>query len=282
MADALAGCTPAGSAPSIAFAGCWREAWLEGLSSPLDLLVFDPYAGGRFETEPVAAFAEQFGSCGLVAYARFPRGCAGQVLELSRSGVHAVVTGDVDDRPAEFGAVVRAALERSALAQGRAIWEARTPASVRGLFLRLLQAPQEGLTPAAAGRMWHAHPKTIRTHLRRAGLPPLGKLIVWARLVRACQFLQDAGRSIENVALVLGFASANSFRNQLLRYTGLRPSEVRRPGGMRSVLLRFEGALQPGASAAGGSARCGRAPSRCVPGPGEDATVRETALHGRR
>jgi len=279
VADALAGSYPAGTS-SLTFVSCWREAHLAGLSSPLELLVFDPYADGLFQGEPVATFAEQFGSCGLVAYARFPRGCAGQVLELSRSGVHAVVTRDVDDGPAELGRVLKSVLECRALAQGRAIWEAHTPASVRGLLPRLLRAPQDAVTPDSAGRMWHAHPKTIRSHLRRAGLPPLGKLIVWSRLLQACQLLQDAGRSVENVALVLGFASANGFRNQLLRYTGLRPSDVRRPGGMATVLRRFEQALERATCGASGSAECDRVSAPCASALGNGAIVGGTTLPG--
>lgn len=277
-ADALAASNPAGH-PALTFATGWREARQMGLSSPIELLVFDPYASGDFQTEPVARYAEQFSSCGLVAYARFPHGCARDMFELSRAGVHGVVARDVDDPPASFSRVLLTTLERRALGQSRSMWQSRTPPTLSDLLPRLLAAPQDRLTPADVARMCHAHPKTIRTHLRRAGLPALGKLIVWSRLLRACQLLQDTARSVENVALVLGFASANSFRNQLLRYTRLCPTQVRCADGLKVVLLRFGEALQPGASAAGGSGACGPALSACASGFGEGAILGETALH---
>ncbi|HEX7242207.1 MAG TPA: helix-turn-helix domain-containing protein, partial [Longimicrobiaceae bacterium] len=131
-------------------------------------------------------------------------------------------------------------------AQALSLLERRMPPPLRDLLPRLLLEATECLTPGEVARRCHRHPKTLCAQLRSAGLPSLGKLVVWTRLVRACHFLQDAGRSVENVALVLGFASANSFRNQLLRYVGVRPTDLRRTGELHSLLLRFEATLGSG------------------------------------
>jgi AraC-like DNA-binding protein len=150
----------------------------------------------------------------------------------------------VDDAPHTLAELLDRALEYSMLVKALALLERRTPPSIRDLLPRLLFRTQDNLTPAQVARLCHCHPKTLRVHLRSAGLPSLAKLIVWTRLIRACHLLQDAGRSVESVALALGFASANGFRNQLLRYAGVRPTDLREMGNPRFLLARFRHALR--------------------------------------
>ncbi len=55
-------------------------------------------------------------------------------------------------------------------------------------------------------------------------------------LFQAAYRLGDTPRTVENVALSLGFASASALRNQLRRYAGVTPHELR-PGASLEVLL---------------------------------------------
>jgi AraC-like DNA-binding protein len=232
--------------PSLEFATSWAEVRSSAASTAPELLVFDPYVTGRLEHEPIVCFARQFQSCVMVGYSAFPRGCARDVLELSRAGVHAVATLDGDDAPRALADLLDQALEFGPLAQAHSVLERQLPPSLRGILPGLLFHASETLTPAKIACRCHCHPKTLRTYLRRAGLPSLAKLIVWTRLVRASHLLRDTTRPVENVALALGFASANSFRNQLLLYAGLRPTDLRVSGDPRLILARFEAALAAG------------------------------------
>ncbi|HEX7238692.1 MAG TPA: hypothetical protein VF263_00390, partial [Longimicrobiaceae bacterium] len=85
--------------PCISFASGWVEARTLALVGAPEMLVFDPYATGRFDGESFAAFAGQFRSCVLFGYGAFPCGCARDVLDLGRAGVDGVATQDVDDAP---------------------------------------------------------------------------------------------------------------------------------------------------------------------------------------
>jgi AraC-like DNA-binding protein len=251
--------------PLLVVAAGWGETHALALGTAPALLVFDPYNDGLFNDEPVLAFAEQFRSCVLFGYAAFPRGCARDVLQLSRAGVHAVATQDLDDAPHAFAALLDGALESGTVGHARLLLEQHTPAALRTVLPRLLFRGAVSLKPAEVAGLCHCHPKTLRVYLRNSGLPSLGKLITWARLVRACHLLQDGGRSVENVALVLGFASANNFRNQLMRYAGVCPTAVRGSGTSLAVLSRFQAALQEGNRAQTCSAACDPLPAQCAP-----------------
>jgi len=231
--------------PVLELASGWPKAGVMALASAPDLLVFDPYAGGSFDGGPILGFTERFPSCVLFGYGTFPRGCAGDVLELSRAGVHGVATRDMDDLPEALARLLDRTLEHGTLTQAVSLLERRMPPAIRDLLPGFLFRAHGSFTPSEVARFCHCHPKTLGAHLRHAGLPSLGKLIVWARLIRACHLLRGTGRSVESVALVLGFASANSFRNQLLRYVGIRPTDLRKTGDFRLVLGRFEDALGP-------------------------------------
>ena len=56
----------------------------------------------------------------------------------------------------------------------------------------------------------------------------------------AARLLEDPGRTIEQVALKLDFASGTALRNMFKRYTGLRTTEVRENGGVRCLLHAFK------------------------------------------
>lgn len=258
---------------SLRFAAGWEHAQALARFEPPDLLVFDPYDGDRLDSQPIARFAAQFSSCVLVAYSRFPHGCARGVLELSRAGVHAVATLDVDDAPHALTALLDTALEDGMLGRAASLLARRSPPPLRTLLPRALFLSYHDLTPSSVAGLCHCHPKTLRVHLRRAGLPSLAKLVVWSRLIRACHLLRDPRRSVESVALTLGFASANAFRNQVLRYLGVCPTDLREREDAEFVLRRFQQALKRSAVARSGSRACDPVLPACATGAGSGVTV---------
>ncbi|HEV3050484.1 MAG TPA: helix-turn-helix domain-containing protein [Longimicrobium sp.] len=272
LADALALRERAWS-PCLEFATGWSEVHARAAAAAPELLVFDPYADGRFDGESVASFAGQFRSCVLVGYSAFPRGSARDVLELSRAGAHDVVTQDVDDARQTLAERLDRALESGAFVHAVSLLERRCPPPVRHVLPRVLFRTRGALTPPQAARLCHCHPKTLRAYLRAAGLPSLGRLIVWTRLIRACCLLQDPGRSVESVARVLGFASANGLRNQMLRYVGVCPTGLRGPGRLERVLDRFQTALDRKGAAANGSPACDPVLETSVSRVGRPATL---------
>jgi len=97
--------------------------------------------------------------------------------------------------------------------------------------------------------------RTLGRRLLRAGLPSPQATIGWCRLLAAAQAMEEGGRTLEQVALRLEFPGAASLRNMLLRYTGLRPRDVREGGGLRCVLAAFRRAVEAGRAREGPARR---------------------------
>jgi AraC-like DNA-binding protein len=75
--------------------------------------------------------------------------------------------------------------------------------------------------------------------LKRAGLPAVGRLLVWIRLLHAAEWLGDPGRTGQSVSRQLEYSSGAAFRRVLKNYTGATPTGVVANGGMLFVLRHF-------------------------------------------
>ncbi len=75
--------------------------------------------------------------------------------------------------------------------------------------------------------------------LKRAGLPSVGRLMVWIRLLHAAEWLCDPGRTGQSVGRQLEYSSGAAFRRVLKNYTGATPTAVVAKGGMPFVLRHF-------------------------------------------
>jgi AraC-like DNA-binding protein len=232
------GCAPCEPEP-VRFASDWREMHELALDWLAHLAVFDPYAAGELDVDSCAEFAEAFPSVAIFAYGAFPRHAERDVFRLTKLGVHGIAAREHDDTPSALRLCLTEAMEYTVVGAVLAALEDRLTAELVPLLRYLLSRVHQPLSPAASARFYHSDERTLRGHLRRDGLPPINSLIVWLRLLRAAHLLQDSARSIENVALRLEFASVNSFRNQLQRYAGVSPSELRVRGGFHFVLNKF-------------------------------------------
>jgi AraC-like DNA-binding protein len=176
----------------------------------------------------------------VIAYVRWTETSGREVLELARAGVTDIVREGFDDT----GHALRAAIADASIA--RAASEIRgevlavVPAETRSIFGWLLDHAQENLDVDALARALGVDRRTVTRRLHVAGLPTPRIAIGWCRLMLASRLLEDPGRTLEGIALALDFASGAALRNMLLRYTGLRPREVRENGGLRCVLHLFK------------------------------------------
>lgn len=238
VAAAKLGCKPWESEP-VRFAANWSDMHDTALDWPAHLAVFDPYASGELDVESCAEFADNFPSLALFAYGRFRRQSENDLFQLYRTGVRGIAVRDFDASATALRLHLTEAMEHTVVGVVLAALEDRLTPDLVPLLRYLLSRTHQPLCPADAARFHHSHERTLRGHLHCAGLPPINGLIVWLRLLRAAHLLQDSARSIENVALRLEFASVNSFRNQLRRYAGVSPSELRERGGFQYLLGEF-------------------------------------------
>ncbi|MEQ1855042.1 MAG: D-alanyl-D-alanine carboxypeptidase/D-alanyl-D-alanine-endopeptidase [Longimicrobiales bacterium] len=78
-------------------------------------------------------------------------------------------------------------------------------------------------------------PRSLRQALEEAGLPAPTRVLLWGRLLLAGARLSSDGRTVEDVAFSLGYATATSLARAMKRQTGLTPREVSAHGGMERV-----------------------------------------------
>lgn len=216
------------------------------LRSPPQLTIFDPYVDGELELEACRGFHVEFPSSALLPYGDFAHRPARDVLCLAELGVHDAVTRGKDDDPLALQRVLAEALSRTIVGAVLSDLEDLIPANLVPLTRHLLVAAHRPLSPSDLANFYCRHPKTLRKHLRAAGLPTTNKLIVWSRLFHAAHLLSDSARSFENVAWTLGFCSPSALRAQLQRYVGTAPKELIRCGGLNLLLREFRSRYEAG------------------------------------
>lgn len=75
--------------------------------------------------------------------------------------------------------------------------------------------------------------------LREAGLGSPARVLLWGRLIQAGALLARDGRTVEDTALRLGYATAGGLSRAMKRETGSLPSEVAGNGGLPFVVRRL-------------------------------------------
>ena len=95
---------------------------------------------------------------------------------------------------------------------------------------------------AAAGM----HERSLRKYCEHHGLPSPQWIIGWARLLMAAYYLEEPGRTIQQVSELLDFHSPAAFGNANRRYTGLTLSQLRQTGPVATVSRMLAAAVARG------------------------------------
>jgi AraC-like DNA-binding protein len=117
------------------------------------------------------------------------------------------------------------------------------PRQLVGLFDFLAHAAVRPITVEQASKGVRVPRRTLGDQLKRAGLPPMERLIGWMRLLHAAWKLDGPSRTVDSVAAELEFKSGSALRHMVKRYTGRTPSEIWKEGGFPFLLAKFEQAL---------------------------------------
>jgi len=108
---------------------------------------------------------------------------------------------------------------------------------------RALRAALDGVVRGWSSEDLASHFGLSRPHmserLKSVGLPSVGRLLVWGRLLHAGRWLEDPGRSAESISRQLDYSSGAAFRRALRNYLGTTPTETEARGGLGFVLDRF-------------------------------------------
>jgi AraC-like DNA-binding protein len=194
----------------------------------------------------VRRLREGFPSTVIVGYCE--SGHSDDIPSLVRAGVDDLVFRGTDDVRLVLPDVLARAEQHTVAEIVLAELRGTVAAIAYGTLAYLLEHAGDPPTVTSAAGALGLDRKTLVNRMTKAQLPPPSLLVAWARLLAAARLLEDAGRSVEQVAHLLNYGSANALRNMLKRHTGLRPIEVRESGGFRCVLELFKAALIRGRS----------------------------------
>lgn len=228
-----------GAEHQIIHAEGWEEVFALAYQHPAHLLVFDPYAPDGLALATPIRFRQSFPSVALLPYGHFPGSHVRDVLRLAELGVRTVAVRGEDDHPATLRSLIHEALSSSAAQLVMAELHDLIPAGLLAVFRHVLSEAHRPPSNAEVSRLYCRHGKTLREHLRHAGLPPTQKLIAWGRLFHAAYLLKDRGRTILNVADTLGYPSESAFRHQFARYTGISLGKIEDRDGLHLLIARF-------------------------------------------
>jgi len=186
----------------------------------------------------VSELRERFPSVSAILIAR-PDSDPHGLLRLGRAGMQGLVLLGLDELAHAIPRVVR---EADGLGTEALVTRAVSPY----LPVRITLAVRLALEGVAQG--WDADGLAARLGMTRphlsvclkaTGLPSVGRLLVWARLLHAGRWLCDPARSAESVSRQLEYSSGAAFRRALKAYTGATPGEVVGAGGFSFVLESF-------------------------------------------
>lgn len=161
------------------------------------------------------------------------------LLGLGRAGVDRLLLIPVDDIEREVGPGVARALGGGAEALVTREVSPYLPPRPLGALRMALEAVHRRPTAdelAARLGLSRAH---LSLCLKGYGLPSVGHLLVWGRLLHAGRWLTDPGRSAESVSRQLDYSSGAAFRRALRGYVGATPTEVTEGGGFDFVMDHF-------------------------------------------
>jgi AraC-like DNA-binding protein len=198
---------------------------------------------GQSTLPTVRVIRDAYPSVPVVLYCAISPDWSRDVLAFARAGVNDLVLRDVDDLRYSLRTALSTAVDHCSARGIIAELESVVPPGVLPIVRFCLENGRRALSVEDVADALAVHRKTLVHRLTGARLPPPSAIIAWCRLVVAARLMEDPGRSVEQVALILDFPSGTSLRNMMKRYTGLTPGEVRENGGARCVLHAFKRAL---------------------------------------
>jgi AraC-like DNA-binding protein len=210
---------------------------------PIALIVEPRDCDGRSTAGAVRQLIDAQPRLPVVGYCRAGFDHSRDIIELGMAGAHELLFHGIDDTGIALRSILTSAGQACAAAQVLRAIEGDVPAALLPLFEFCLAYPERATSVQAVARVLGVHRKTLVNHCGQASLPPPGTVIGWCRLLLVGHFLETPGRTVEEIALRVEFASATALRNMLRRYTGFRPQEVRERGGLRCVVEAFRRSL---------------------------------------
>lgn len=223
----------------VARAGGWERLLHTVRERPVTcVIVDDGCLGQRHPWSAASELRERFPSVPVVWLAR-SGGDPFDLLRLGRAGVERLLHLGGQDLERELHGNVAKALGRGTEALVTREISPYLPQRLLVTVRWSLDAVHRRLSADQVAEGMGLSRPHLSLLLKGQGLPSLGHLLVWGRLLHAGRWLADPGRSAESVSRQLDYSSGAAFRRALRRYVGATPTEVLEGGGYSFVMDRF-------------------------------------------
>ncbi len=202
-------------------------------------IVFGPDALAKLGVGLLLGLRRLMPSLVLIAYLPNDRLLPQLAFELGKTGIDLLWIRDLDDHPAGLLRALEQALTKRLATETALHLTAAAPHLMAAG--RWIAEPALKSLLLRAGKIKTARDLAyslgmsltrLRSALRGAGLPNPRRFLAWCRLLTAASLLQDENRTVESVALWLDYSSGPAFRNACRKLAHLRPTEIRKGGGL--------------------------------------------------
>lgn len=227
----------AASPYTVTWAENWRELSRSVRREPVEAIVADVHAEPRKDGAlRVFRFVQRYPLTPVVVWGDMD---GRELFRVGKAGAAEVVVSR-EARDAELVAGILEAALRRGLAPildirlaGRLTEDAR--AVVRHAADHIPSQIQVPDLAAAFG----LSVSTLERRFERWGLPTPGRLLLWLRVLYGLRWLLEPGRSVESVAVQLGYSSGAAFRRALRATMSGRPTPLRNARGFELALEKF-------------------------------------------
>ena len=215
-----------------------RERPVSGVVVDSERLVTPTEAESQSATVYLRGIRRDFPSVGLVVVAR-PDTQGELLFHLGRAGLADLRLIRTEELPFRLNGELNKALRWGAASRVTQALSSRVPRRHLPLLRTTFETLHRQLNADEFARTVGAHRPQLSQSLVASGLPSVGRLLLWGRLLQAALWLVEPGRTAESVSRQLEYSNGAAFRRALRRRLDATPSGVVAAGGLTYALDRF-------------------------------------------
>jgi AraC-like DNA-binding protein len=230
----------------ICVADSWEQLEAVVRLDPLSVVVFNPAADGTMDVARACRLIRNYGSIPFVAYvpvdAPFVRG----VAYMSSEGLQDVVVYRSDDSPIRFHNILErvSSVPEISTLFGQLLPSFRClPPSLIEVLVDVIRQPHKYSSAEDVASAATITLSALYRSFRKSNLNSPKSFVIGARVFRGYLYLRDAGFSIGDVAVKLGYTHPRIFARHIECVLGGCPSKVRHSLGtveaVRTVMAWF-------------------------------------------